>query len=68
MQWGKVNMDKYQCYLTARVRIVESSGQDLYGEGSFILLVHHSVSQMETLVVAHLVAQMTWSPSPSIPD
>ena len=51
----KVNMDNYRCYLTARVRIFKSSGQDLAGEKFFTLRVHHPISTMETQMAAHLV-------------
>jgi hypothetical protein len=70
MQYEEVNMDNYRCYLSVRVQIFKSSGQDLTGEKSFILWVHHPVSKMETLMVAPLamVTLMMISPSISIPD
>ena len=37
MQCGKVNMDNYQFYLLARVRIFKSSGQDLTGKSFYSL-------------------------------
>ena len=48
-------MDNYRCYLTARVRIFKSSGQDLVGEESFTFRVHHLVSAMETQMAAYLM-------------
>ena len=54
----KVNMDNYRCYLMARVWIFKSSGQDLAGEESFTLWVHHLVLRMETLMIAPLVTQV----------
>ena len=67
MQCYKVNMDNYQFYLLARVRIFKSSRQDssLF---LFILQVHLSVPKMETLMVAPLVmvTQML-PPFPSTP-
>ena len=47
-------MDNYHYYLTVRVWIFKSSGQDS-SPILFILLVHLSVSEMETLMVAPLV-------------
>ena len=44
----KVNMDNYRCYLTTRVWIFKSSGQDLAREESFTLWVHHPVPAIET--------------------
>ena len=55
MQCGKVNMDNYRCYLTARVWIFKSSGQDSAREESFTFRVHHLVSVMETQMTAYLV-------------
>ena len=61
-------MDNYQCYLTARVRNFKSSERDLAGEESFILQVHHRISEMETLIVAPLVMLMkTTLPFSSVP-
>jgi len=62
-------MDNYRCYLTARVQIFESSEQDLAGEKSFTLWVHHPDLAMETPMDAHLmtVSLMVMSPSLSIP-
>ena len=54
-EYAKVNMDNYRCCLMARVQIFESSGQDLAGEKSFTLRVHHSVSVMETQMATHLM-------------
>ena len=51
----KVNMENYRYYLTARVWIFKSFGQDLAGEKFFTLWVHHLVSTMETQMAAHLV-------------
>ena len=48
-------MDNYRCYLTVRVQIFKSSGQDLAGEKFFTLQVHHPVSTMETQMAAYLV-------------
>jgi hypothetical protein len=68
MQCKKVNMDNYRCYLTARVQIFKSSGQDLTREKSIILQVHHLVLEMETLMIAPLVTvTVMMSPSLSIP-
>ena len=63
------NMDNYRCYLSDRVWIFESFGQDLAGEKFFTLQVHHPVSPMETQMAAHLVtvSLMVMSPSLSIP-
>ena len=61
----KINMDNYRYYLTARVRIFKSSGQD-FTLVLVILRVHHPISVMETLKVAPLVILMM-SPSPSTP-
>ena len=63
----KVNMDNYRCYVTARVRIFKSSGQDLAGEESFTFWVHHPVPTMETLMIVPLVTLVTMLPSPSTP-
>ena len=63
----KVNMDNYRCYLTVRVRIFKSSRQDLAGEESFTLLVHHPIPGMETLMIAPLVTLVMMLPSPSTP-
>ena len=63
----KVNMDNYRCYLTARVRIFKSSGQDLAGEESFTFWVHHPVPTMETLMIVPLVTLVTILHSPSTP-
>ena len=63
----KVNMDNYRCYLMARVWIFKSSGQDLAGEESFTLWVHHPVLAMATLMIAPLVTLVTMLPSPSTP-
>ena len=63
----KINMDNYRCYLMARVRIFKSSGQDLAGEESFTLWVHHPVLGMETLMIAPLVTLVTMLHSPSTP-
>ena len=60
-------MDNYRCYLTARVLIFKSSGQDLAGEGSFTYQVHHPIPMMETLMIAPLVTLVTMLPSLSIP-
>ena len=57
----KVNMDNYRCYLTAKVWIFKSSGQDLAEEGSFTLRVHHLVLRMETLMIAPLVTVSIYS-------
>ena len=48
-------MNNYRCYLTARVRIFKSSGQDSAGEESFTFRVHYPVSAMETQMAAYLV-------------
>ena len=61
----KINMDNYRYYLTARVQIFKSSGQD-FTPVLFILWVHHLILVMETLMVAPLVILMM-SPSPSRP-
>jgi hypothetical protein len=50
----KVNMDNYRCYLPARVRIFKSFGQNS-SPVLFILRVHLSIPEMETLMVAPLV-------------
>ena len=50
----KVNIHNYQFYLLARVRIFKSSRQDS-SPVLFILRVHLSVPEMETLMVAPLV-------------
>ena len=65
----KVNMDNYRCYLTLRVWIFKSSGQDLTGEKSFMPWVHHPVSAVETQMAAHLVmvTLMMMSPFLSTP-
>ena len=60
-------MDNYRCYLMARVWIFKSSGQDLAGEESFTLWVHHPVLAMATLMIAPLVTLVTMLPSPSTP-
>ena len=62
-------MDNYRYYLTARVWIFKSFGQDLAGEKSFTLRVHHPVLEIETQMAAHLmtVSLMVMSPSLSIP-
>ena len=62
-------MDNYQCYLTVRVRIFKSSGQDLAREKFFSLRVHIPISTMVTQMAAHLmmVSLMEMSPSLSIP-
>ena len=64
MQCGKVNMDNYHCYLTVRVRIFKSTGQDLTGEKSFIPWVHYPVSTVETQMAAHLVIVTLMMTSP----
>ena len=62
-------MDSYRCYLMTRVWIFESSRQDLAGEKSFTLRVHHPVSTMETQMAAHLatVSLMVMLPSSAKP-
>ena len=64
----KVNMNNYQFYLLARVRIFKSPGQD-FSPILFILWVHLSVPEMETLMVAPLVMVilMMMPPFPSTP-
>ena len=47
-------MDNYRSYLLARVWIFKSSGQD-FCPVLFILWVHMSIPEMETLMVAPLV-------------
>ena len=67
MQCAKINADNYRCYLPARVWNFKSSEQD-FSPVLFILWVHLSVSEMETLMVAPLVMfTQTTSPFPSIP-
>ena len=61
----KINMDNYRYYLTTRVQIFKSSGQD-FTPVLFILWVHHPISVMQTLMVAPLVIMMM-SPCPSTP-
>ena len=63
----KINMDNYHCYLTARVWILKSSGQDLAGEESFTLRVHHLAPGIETLMIAPLVTLGMMLPFPSTP-
>ena len=62
-------MDNYRCYLMAKVWIFKPSRQDLAGEKSFTLRVHHPVLEIETQMAAHLmtVSLMVMSPSLSIP-
>ena len=60
-------MDNYRYYLMARVWIFKSSVQDLAGEESFTLWVHHPVPVMETLMIAPLVTMVMMLPSPSTP-
>ena len=60
-------MNNDRCYLTARVQIFKSSGQDLVGEESFNSWVHHPIPTMETLMIAPLVTLVTMLPSPSTP-
>jgi len=62
MQCYKVNMDNYQFYLLARVRIFKSSRHDS-SLVLFILQVHLSVPKMETLMVAPLVMVTLMMPS-----
>ena len=50
----KVNMDNYQFYLLVRVQIFKSSRQES-SPVLFILRMHLSVPDMETLMVAPLV-------------
>ena len=59
MQCEKVNMDNYRCYLTARIWIFKSSGQDLARETFFTLRVHHPVSMMETRWL-HILWRCLW--------
>ena len=63
----KINIDNYQCYLLAMVWIFKSSGYD-FSPILFILWVHLSVLEMETLMIALLVmvTLMTTPPFPSI--
>ena len=68
MQCKKVNMDNYRCYLTVRVQIFKSPGQDLTGENSFIPWVHHQVSAVETQMAAHpMMVTLMMSPFLSTP-
>ena len=48
-------MDNYRSYLTARVWIFKSYGQDSAREESFTFRVHRSVSAMETQMAAYLM-------------
>ena len=66
MQCYKVDMDNYQFYLLARVRIFKSPGQD-FSSVLFIAWMHLPVAEMETLTVAPLVmvTLMMTSPFPS---
>jgi len=66
MQCLKVNMDNYQCYLSARVQIFKSYGHDL-SPILLILCVHLLVLGMETLMVAPLKMVTLMSPFLSIP-
>jgi hypothetical protein len=43
----KVNMDNYRCYLSVRVRIFKSSGEDFFSN-LVIPRVHLSILEMET--------------------
>ena len=65
MQRGKVNMDNYRYYLTARVRIFKSSRHDS-SPILFILLEHLSVLGMEMVAPLVMVTRMM-SPFPSTP-
>ena len=62
-------MDNYHCYLTVRVQIFKSFGQDLTREKSFIPWVHHPVLAVETQIAAYLVmvTLMMMSPFVSTP-
>ena len=59
-------MDNYRCYLTARVWIFKSSGQDS-SPISFIPWVHQSVLGMDTLMIAPLMTLVIMLPSLFIP-
>ena len=59
-------MDNYRCYLTARVWIFKSFGQEFFPI-LFIPWVHQSVPGMETLMVAPLVTLVVMLPFLSIP-
>ena len=58
-------MNNDRCYLTARVRIFMSSGQDSTGEESFTFRVHRPVSAMETQMAAYLVTMSLMMMLPS---
>ena len=48
-------MDNYRCYLTVRVWIFKSSGQNSVREESFTFRVYHPVLDIETHMAAYLV-------------
>jgi len=48
-------MNNYRCYLTTRVWIFKSSGQNSVREESFTFRVYHPVLDIETHMAAYLV-------------